>query len=194
MGRYSAYFNDIWKLKANRKVIGISLFGTILDNTVPFTPGDQLTVVEGADQAISMLSQKGYDFLVITGQPTTRTRNLVEQDFENIISAMRDVFSSLGSTLKFAYYAPGTDKNDPYVRPNPGMFERAQKENMIKWSETMFVGSEANDVKAALKVSATPILIRNATNKDLKIKTLELVNNTKVQEFNSLLEFANSVE
>ena len=74
------------------------------------------------------------------------------------------------------------------------MFERAQKENMIKWSETMFVGSEANDVKAALKVSATPILIRNATNKDLKIKTLELVNNTKVQEFNSLLEFANSIE
>lgn len=192
MGRYSEYFKEIWKLQANRKVLGIGLFNVIVDNSKTFTPGDAIVPLPGADQAIQLLTQKGYDFIIITGQPVNRSRALDVTDFENIISGTRDYIIELGGRVKNVYYAPSTDKNDPFVKPNPGMWERAQSENGFKWSETVFVGSEPNDVKASNKVKATPVLIKPA-NSEAKMKAFELANNIKVQEFPSFLDFANSM-
>jgi HAD superfamily hydrolase (TIGR01662 family) len=193
MGRYTDYFQTIWQLQSNRKVLGVTLFGVLLDNSKPFTPGNQLTIMEGVPEAIALLAQKGYDFLIIFGQPPSRTRNLDVQDFENILASVKDGIQQAGGRVKNAYYAPGTDKNDPYVKPNPGMFERAKNENNFDWTETFYIGADSNDVKASFKVKANPVLIRSQVNKDLKMKAFELTSNAKIQEFPSLLEFAKSI-
>ena len=192
MGRYTNYFKDIWQMQANRKVIGMTLFGVLLDNTTPFTPGQQLVISDGVIDAVKLLISKGYDFLFITGQPQNRTQALSIQDFENILASAREIIEQHGGRVKNAYYAPGLDKNDPYVKPNTGMFDRAQNEGMLKWAESYFIGSEANDVKAAMKVKSVPVLIKSA-GKDVKTKASQLMNQIKVEEFNSLLEFANSI-
>ena len=192
MGRYSEYFQDIWKLQANRKVLGLTLFGVLFDNSKPFTPGNQLEIAEGADKAIQLLTQKGYDFVIVAGQAPVRTKNLEQQDFENILTGTKDIFEKLGARVKSSYYAPGVDKNDPYVKPNTGMFERAQNEGFIKWDGTYYIGAEANDAKVAAKVKAIPVLIKSP-GKETKTKAFELMHQVKVQEFNSLLEFANSI-
>jgi HAD superfamily hydrolase (TIGR01662 family) len=192
MGRYSDYFNEIWKLQGNRKVIGIGLFNVIVDNSKVFTPGDTLVPLAGADQAIQVLSKKGYDFILITGQPALRTKTLEIQDFENIITGAREFITQLGGRLRNAYYAPGTDKNDPYVKPNAGMLERAQNENNFKWADTYFVGSETNDVKMSSKVKANPVLIKTAGTES-KLKAFELTHQIKVQEYSNLLDFANTL-
>jgi HAD superfamily hydrolase (TIGR01662 family) len=192
MGRYSEYFKEIWKLQANRKALGITLFGAIYDNTIPFTPGNQLKVADGAEQAIGVLASKGYDLLIITGQPPSRTKNLDQNDFENILGATRELVTSAGGTIRNAYYAPGVDKTDPYVKPNTGMFERALHENSLDWSELFYVGAEINDLKAANKMKATPVLIKGAS-KTVKTKVLELTHGVKFQEFDTLLDFANSL-
>ena len=192
MGRYTNYFKDIWQMQANRKVIGMTLFGVLLDNTTPFTPGQQLVISDGVIDAVKILISKGYDFLFITGQPQNRTQALSMQDFENILASAREIIEQHGGRVKNAYYAPGIDKNDPYVKPNTGMFDRAQNEGMVKWAESYFIGSEANDVKAAIKVKSVPVLIKSA-GKDVKTKASQLMNQIKVQEFDSLLDFANSI-
>ena len=192
MGRYSDYMRDIWAIQANRKVLGITLFGVFFDNSKPFTPGDQLQLAEGAETAVQILSQKGYDLLIISGQPSKKTKNLSIQDFENILSATREGVERLGGRVKNAYYAPGIDKNDPYVKPNAGMFEKAQNEGMVDWSKSYFVGFEANDIKAAVKVKALPVLIKPA-NSEVNVKALALTHQLKIQEFPSLLEFAQSL-
>jgi HAD superfamily hydrolase (TIGR01662 family) len=192
MGRYSEYFKEIWKLQGNRKVIGLTLFGVIFDNSTPFTPGNQLNVAEGVPDAINMLTQKGYDFLVIQGQPASRTKNLEIQDFENILSSFREFVVSTGGRVVNNYYAPGIDKSDPYVKPNPGMFERAASENSVKWDETIYIGSDINDVKAANKIKSQPVLITSLS-KQTKNKAFELTNQIKIQEFNTLLDFAKQI-
>ena len=192
MGRYTNYFKDIWQMQANRKVIGMTLFGVLLDNTTPFTPGQQLVISDGVIDAVKLLISKGYDFLFITGQPQNRTQALSIQDFENILASAREIIEQHGGRVKNAYYAPGVDKNDPYVKPNTGMFDRAQNEGMVKWAESYFIGSEVNDVKAAMKVKSVPVLIKSA-GKDIKTKASQLMNQIKVQEFDSLLDFANSI-
>ena len=188
MGRYTNYFKDIWQMQANRKVIGMTLFGVLLDNTTPFTPGQQLVISDGVIDAVKLLISKGYDFLFITGQPQNRTQALSIQDFENILASAREIIEQHGGRVKNAYYAPGLDKNDPYVKPNTGMFDRAQNEGMIKWAESYFIGAEANDVKVSAKIKAIPVLIKSP-GKETKTKAFELMNQIKVQEFGSLLEF-----
>lgn len=194
MGRYSEYFKDIWKLQANRKVLGLSIFGVLVDNSKPFTPGDQLMPFPDVDHAIRVLVQKGFDFVLITGQPQKRTRALDQKDFENIINGAGEFITQIGGRVRNVYYAPGTDKSDPYVKPNPGMLERAQNENNFKWEETYFVGSEPNDAKMAAKVKAAPVLIKSANSAEPKLKAFELTHQVKVQEFDSLLDFANSLK
>lgn len=192
MGRYSNYMKEVWQLQANRKVIGLTLFGVLFDNKTPFTPGQQLTIADGVTEALQILTAKGYDFLFIAGQPPNKTRNLEIVDFDNILGATREIISQIGGRVKNAYYAPGTDKNDPYVKPNTGMFERAQNEGMVKWEGTYFIGAEPNDVKAAHKVKAIPIMINSGG--QTKIKAFELTHQLKVKEFANLLDFAKSVE
>jgi len=192
MGRYTEYFKEIWQMQASRKVIGLTLFGVIYNNTTPFTPGNKLSIAEGVETALGILTRKGYDFLIIAGQPPNKTKNLEIVDFENILGATKEIADSVGARIKNAYYAPNTDKTDPFVKPNPGMFERAQNENMVVWEESYYIGADLNDVKAALKVKATPVLIKPAGSV-LKTKAFELTNNVKAQEFSSLLEFAESL-
>jgi histidinol phosphatase-like enzyme len=188
MGRYTDYFKDIWQIQANRKVIGMTLFGVLLDNTTPFTPGQQLSISDGVIDAVKLLISKGYDFLFITGQPQNRTQALSIQDFENILTSVREIIEQHGGRVKNAYYAPGVDKNDLYVKPNTGMFDRAQNEGMIKWEGSYYIGAEANDVKVSAKIKAIPVLIKSP-GKETKTKAFELMNQIKVQEFGSLLEF-----
>jgi histidinol phosphatase-like enzyme len=192
MGRYTEYFKEIWQMQASRKVIGLTLFGVIYNNTTPFTPGNQLSIADGAIDALGILTKKGYDFLIIAGQPPNKTKNLEIIDFENILTATKELVDSVGGRIKNAYYAPSTDKTDPFVKPNPGMFERAQTENMVVWEESYYIGAELNDVKAAVKVKAKPVLIKPAGSV-LKTKTFELTNNVKADEYSILLDFANSL-
>ena len=191
MGRYTEYMRDIWTIQNNRKVIGLTLFGVILDNKNAFSPGQQLTVSNETIEAIKILITKGYDFLFIAGQPPNRTKNLEIQDFENIFQSIKEIITQVGGRIKNVYYAPSTDKNDPYVKPNIGMFERAQNEGMIKWEGSYFIGVEPNDVKAAVKSKAIPVLITSG--KESKIKAFEMINQIKVQEFTSLYDFAERI-
>lgn len=193
MGRYKQYFDEVWKLQSNRKVIALNLFGVIYDNATPFTPGNNLNIADGVEVGLQMLSQKGYDFLIVTGQPPLRTKNLEITDFENIVNATSEIIKKMGGRLKTAYYAPSTDKTDPFVKPNTGMFERAESEGQITWKDAHYLSVESADIKAASKMGATPVVIRSATNKDLKFKALEMTNNVKVIEFNSLLDYAQSL-
>jgi histidinol phosphatase-like enzyme len=193
MGRYKQYFDDVWKLRANRKVIALNLFGVLYDNSTPFSPGSNLNIADGVEVGIQMLAQKGYDLLVVTGQPPLRTKNLEITDFENILGATSDIIQKLGGTLKNAYYAPSTDKTDPFVKPNTGMFERAETEGQIAWKDSHYLSVESADIRAASKMGAVPVVIRSATNKDLKFKALEMTNNVKILEFNSLADYAQSL-
>lgn len=193
MGRYKQYFDDVWKLRGNRKAIALNLFGVLFENATPFTPGNNLKIADGTEIAIQMLAQKGYDFLILTGQPPLRTKNLEIDDFENISRTASEIIQKMGGILKNVYYAPSTDKADPFVKPNIGMFERAENEGHISWKESHYISVESADIKAASKVGATPIVIRSATNKDLKFKALEMTNNVKIKEFDSLLDYAQSL-
>jgi HAD superfamily hydrolase (TIGR01662 family) len=184
MGRYSSYIDVITQFKQNKKSIGMSVFNVLLDNSKPFTSGDQLAVYPFVQDAIRILTQKGYDLLLITGQPNQRTSNIEIQDFDNILDSLKQLASETGGNVRASYYTPSTDKTDPYVKPNIGMFKRAENENNIVWKDTFFIGCDKNDIKAALSLPTTAIMVGD--NKDTDT-------NNAVQKFENLLEFAKAI-
>lgn len=188
MGRYSSYIDSIAQYRASRKALGLSLFNVLLDNSKAFTPGDMLEVYPHVPEAINILNQKGYDFVIITGQPTRRTKDIAISDFENILSSVQEMFNNAGANIRGAYFTNLTDKKDLYVKPNTGMFKRAENEKKITWNETFYIGSDKNDIKAASAVNATPILLGSLSESE----SISL-NKTNLQIFNNLLEFAKAV-
>jgi HAD superfamily hydrolase (TIGR01662 family) len=184
MGRYSAYIDVITQFKQNKKSIGMSVFNVLIDNSKPFTPGDQLEIYPFVQDAIQLLTQKGYDLLFITGQPPRRTRDIAIEDFDNILDSLKNITSEYGGTAKASYYTPSSDKTDPYVKPNIGMFRRAENENNVVWKDTFFIGCDKNDIKAALSLPTNAIIVGD---------TKDSVNNDSVQKFENLLEFAKAV-
>ena len=111
MGRYTDYFKDIWALQANRKVIGMTLFGVVLDNKNAFSPGQQMIVSDETVEAMKILIAKGYDFLFIAGQPPNRTKNLEIQDFEKEVAKKLDSLYGHGQIVTYK-----ESKNDLYNR------------------------------------------------------------------------------
>jgi D-glycero-D-manno-heptose 1,7-bisphosphate phosphatase len=95
------------------------------------------------------------------------------------------------------YYSASSRKNDLYAKPNTGMFKRCEKENPhIKFKGGYFVGDKLSDLRAAIKIGATPILVRTGygseTEKQLKKYTYrDIKKRTKV--FDTLLDFVEYV-
>jgi len=63
------------------------------------------------------------------------------------------------------YWCPGVDKKDPFVVPNPGMFVRVTENLNINWVDVPVLSAAENDLSAANKVKATPIMIGTKHNK-----------------------------
>ena len=184
MGRYSAYIDVISQFRQTRKSIGMSIFNVLIDNSKPFTPGDQLAIYPFVQETIQILTQKGYNLVFITGQPPRRSKDIAIEDFENILNSLKQMAAEFGGSVQASYYTPSTDKNDPYVKPNIGMFKRAETENNIVWKDTFFIGCDKNDIKAANSLPTTAILVGNN-----KIENLT----ESVQRFETILEFAKAV-
>lgn len=184
MGRYSAYIDLISQIKQNKKSIGMSVFNVLIDNSTPFTPGDQLAIYPFAQQAIQILTQKQYDIVLITGQPPRRTTDITIDDFENILNSMKQMTAEFGGNVKASYYTESTDKNNPYVKPNIGMFKRAQNDGNISWKDSFFIGCDKHDIKAATSLPTTAILVG-----DSKVSGLQ----ESFQHFENILEFAKAV-
>ena len=90
-----------------------------------------------------------------------------------------------------------SEKNDPYAKPNAGMFKIAQKEiSGLRWSNGFYVGDKMTDLKAAMKVGARPVLVRTGyggqTEQDLNKYTYKQIKR-RSYVFDSLQDFAENL-
>jgi D-glycero-D-manno-heptose 1,7-bisphosphate phosphatase len=112
------------------------------------------------------------------------------------------MFNLLGEagcqSIDGVYYSASSRKEDPFAKPNTGMFKRCEKEIPdIKFKEGYYVGDKIKDLKAAVSMGARPVLVRTgygiATEQELnKFTYRELKRRTLI--FNDLAEFAASME
>ena len=188
-------------------VIGLDRDGTINEDIGLTQEGvppycikpEQFKPIPGSLEAVKIIRDKGYDVVILTNQSGIQRGVMDAVDVDIVNNYMLELLAGVGcKSINGLYYSTTPFKDDPYRKPNPGMFKRAASEIGVDWKNGVYVGDKITDLKAAIKVKAKPILVGETSfyqkdtakkletfaNKDLKKKT---------EVFDNLYAFAHSL-
>lgn len=196
----------VWSGKSSRSFNSECVIGLDRDGVINRDLGTYCYKVEdfepinGSLEAIARLRQQGYKIVIITDQGGIEKGIYTAHDVDVVHEHMFKLLGQAGCpSIDALYYSTSSRKEDRYAKPNTGMFERCEKENKhIKFSGGYYVGDKIKDLKVALRVGATPVLVRTGYGKEteqelLKKKHTYKVIRQKVLIFNNLEEFAKSM-
>lgn len=181
-------------------VIGLGRDGVINQIVEPaVTRIEQFNPIAGSVEAVAKLRHMGYKIVVISNQGGIDRGYMTIQDVENIHQYMLDLFGKAGCpSIDGIYYASGAVKQDPFVKPNVGMFKRCEEyDKAIKFNEGFYVGDTIADLKAAIKIGARPVLVRSGrgteTEKELNRYAYKDIKE-KTYIFDDLADFTANLE
>ena len=114
--------------------------------------------VEGAVEALKMLSDRGLKLFIVTNQAGIGRGFYSEQQFHQITSWMCKEFMHEGASIDKVYFSPfhpteglGEYKKDDFSRkPNPGMILQAQQELGLDLGNSILIGDKARDIQAGI--------------------------------------------
>ena len=182
-----------------KPVIGISRDGVInYTKTGHVTRPDEFEIIPGAAEAVSVMRKKGYKIVILSNQYGISEGVMTPMDVDVVNQRMLELFGDAGCpSIDAMYYSTSRMKEDVFALPNVGMFHRAEREYKLKFKEGWFVGDKISDLKGAENIKAKPVLIKTGEWSET-VKKLETYANKdlrkKTQVFDSLLEFANSLD
>jgi len=180
-------------------VIGLDRDGVINRDlgTYCFRP-DDFDPIPGSIEAIADLRRKGYKIVIITDQGGIEKGIYTEKDVESVHEKMFQLLGEAGcSSIDAIYYSASSRKEDPFAKPNLGMFKRCEREiKDIKFREGYYVGDKMKDLKAAYDIGAIPVLVRTGygleTERDLEKFTYRKIK-SKTLVFDDLMDFSRSI-
>ena len=149
-------------------------------------------------QAISDLRRTGYKIAIITDQGGIEKGIYTQDDVDALHQHMFALLGAAGcASIDAIYYSASSRKEDPFAKPNTGMFKRCEKENPdIKFKEGYYVGDKIKDLKAAVNIGAKPILVRTGygleTEKELNKWTYRDLKR-RTQVYDNLAAFVESL-
>jgi D-glycero-D-manno-heptose 1,7-bisphosphate phosphatase len=144
-------------------VIGLDRDGVInRDLGTYVTKPEDFEPIEGSLEAIAKLRKNNFKIAIITNQGGIEKDIMSQDEVDRVHDHMFKLLGEAGCpSIDALYYSTSSRKNDPYAKPNTGMFKRCEKENPhIRFKGGYFVGDKISDLKAAIKVGATPILVK----------------------------------
>lgn len=180
-------------------VVGLDRDGVINRDRGTYTwKVEDFEPIEGSLEAMAELRRKGHKIVVITDQGGIEKGIYTQQDVDTVHEHMLKLLGDAGCfSIDAIYYSASSRKEDPFAKPNTGMFKRCEKEFPdIKFKEGYYVGDKIKDLKAAIRMGARPILVRTGygleTEKDLNKWTYrDIKRRTKV--FDTLADFVRTL-
>jgi D-glycero-D-manno-heptose 1,7-bisphosphate phosphatase len=180
-------------------VVGLDRDGVINRDRGTYTwKVEDFEPIEGSLEAIAELRRKGHKIVVITDQGGIEKGIYTQQDVDTLHEHMLKLLGEAGCfSIDAIYYSASSRKEDPFAKPNTGMFKRCEKEFPdIKFNQGYYVGDKIKDLKAAVKMGAKPILVRTGygaeTEQELnKFTYRDLKRRTKV--FDTLADFVRTL-
>jgi len=121
---------------------------------------DEFVFLPKAKEAITLLTQKGYDIYIISNQAGIARGKMTEEDLADIHKHMLADIEKEGGKIKQIYHCPhGWDEDCECRKPKPGMFLQASKDHHIDLTKTIFIGDDERDKEAGDAAGCKTILI-----------------------------------
>jgi histidinol phosphatase-like enzyme len=155
MNRFK-YLLDNIPTRSSSGVLGIFPWGLIIDDKETSIKNQRLTFTDEGVEFLQIIASKQTPMVLFLNQfkPPVPMNTLKE-----FAEAVEDFVKKQGVNLVGMYWCPGSDKKDPFVVPNAGMFHRVTENTGISWDGMPVISNNELDLTAALKVKALPIKI-----------------------------------
>ena len=123
---------------------------------------EDFEAIPGSLEAVATLRRKGYKIVIISDQGGIEKGLFTQEDVDTVNLHMLDLLGKAGCfSIDGIYYSASSRKEDPFAKPNTGMFKRCEKEiKDIKFKQGYYVGDKIKDLKAAVNMGAKPVLVR----------------------------------
>ncbi len=181
-------------------IVGLDRDGVINEDLGTYCfKADAFKPIPGSMEAMAELRRKGYKIAIITDQGGIEKGLFTEADVDAVHDYMYELLGQAGCfTIDALYYSASSRKDDPFAKPNTGMFKRCEKENKaIKFKEGYYVGDKMKDLKAAVRMGAKPVLVRTGYGKETE-QELGRYSNKEIKRrvviFDNLAQFVESLE
>lgn len=137
------------------------------DGVINFEPGDytyqveKFKILDGLFEALHLLKDKGYEFIVITNQGGISKGIYNHNDVNSVHGYMQKQFNDAGINLLDIYYCPHHAINEKCIcrKPNSLMLEKAIAKYDVDKSQSYFIGDSRRDILAADFAGVTGVLI-----------------------------------
>lgn len=156
------------------KVLFLDRDGTInRDIGTYVTTREQFELIDGADRAIALARQAGYQIVIITNQAGIAKGIVTPEQVEDIHLYLNELLAQSGGSFDHSYYCP-THPDYPHPeydrfawcrKPETGMVDRAVADYCAAGFEvdkscSFFIGDKTVDVECGLRAGLRPILVR----------------------------------
>ena len=145
---------------------------------------DEFKWIESSRDALKILAQNGFNFIIISNQAGVSTGTTKIEDLNEINDHIRTVFLSLGLTLLDIYVCTDHwNSESEFRKPNPGMFFAAANDHKFRLDRTIYVGDDERDALASRNAGCECVLVSseeshdklNASVKSVRRSLLDLV-------------------
>lgn len=121
---------------------------------------DEFSWLDGAREALRLLTGSGYRILVVTNQAGVARGALSEDELAAIHRRMAREAAAAGGRIDAVYYCPHDwDEGCDCRKPSPGLLHRAQRDFHLDLSRVVFVGDDERDAEAAAAAGCPSVLV-----------------------------------
>jgi len=129
---------------------------------------DQLSLINGAPEAIRELNQAGIKVVVVTNQPVVARGLCTESEIDRIHEVLESMLAKHGARLDAIYYCPHHENADlesyrticQCRKPDIGMLTKAAQRFELDLASSYMVGDRTADIYAGLKAGCKTILLK----------------------------------
>lgn len=152
-----------------RPAVFLDRDGTLIREVGYLCRPEQIEILDGAAAALRALGAAGFKTVVVTNQSAVARGWLSEAGLHQIHQVMQERLAEQGAILDGIYYCPHHPSEGiggyriacACRKPSPGMILRAAQELGLEPSISYMVGDQQVDYELALRVGATPVLVRS---------------------------------
>jgi D-glycero-D-manno-heptose 1,7-bisphosphate phosphatase len=136
---------------------------------------DQLTLIDGAAEAIAQLNQAGVTVAICTNQPEVGRGAMTRRELDVVHAGLEAMLRERGAAVDRIFACTSVFKC-PERKPAPGMLLEALATYGAGPAETPFVGDQIDDMQAAFHAGCQRVLVRTGLgNKTLADKLPDYV-------------------
>jgi histidinol-phosphate phosphatase family protein len=144
-----------------RPAIFLDRDGTINEEVHYLSHPDQVRLISGAAEAITVLRAAGYLIVVITNQSGLSRRFFTQETLDKIHARLRHELARDDAWLNGIYVCPHhPDDGCDCRKPGSRLFQEAAHDHGIDLTRSLMIGDRATDLLSARNLNMRGILVR----------------------------------